>query len=305
MSNHWVEKYRPAKLTDIVLNESIREVLQGYINKNTICNLMLAGRAGIGKTTLAKILVNELKATPLYINCGYDNNVETIRTKVKEFCDSVALDGIKIVILDEADALSSNSGTGSSAQGALRNIIEEASDDTRFIFTCNYLNKIIEPLQSRCTPIKLRFTIDDALKRCMYILKAEGIKFTKETLKEFASEVIKKKLPDMRSIINNLEQWCISGEMKNVGVSESAEIDKIIDLIIKSKDVQKIRVFLIQNEDKFASDYESLAKLLFEKYFNIKDSGKQQLIIAEALYRMAITLDSEIQFYAMLLQLYK
>ena len=302
---NWVEKYRPQVLTDMVLDDNIRDVMKGYIAKGTICNLLLAGRAGIGKSTLAKILVNELNATLLYINAGYDNSVETVRIKVKEFCDSVALDGLKIVILDEADSLSSNAGTGASAQGALRNIIEQSADDTRFILTCNYLNKIIEPIQSRCTPIKLRFTIDDVLKRCIKILSAENIKFNEEVLIEFSREVIKRKLPDVRSIVNNLEQWSINGILENKGASESAELDKIVEGIYKATDVKKIREFLIQNEDKFSGDYETLAKLLFEQYFDVKDGGKKQLIIAESLYRMAICLDSEVMFYAMLLQLKK
>ena len=302
---NWVEKYRPHVLTDMVLDDNIRDVMKGYIAKGTICNLLLAGRAGIGKSTLAKILVNELNATLLYINAGYDNSVETVRIKVKEFCDSVALDGLKIVILDEADSLSSNAGTGASAQGALRNIIEQSADDTRFILTCNYLNKIIEPIQSRCTPIKLRFTIDDVLKRCIKILSAENIKFNEEVLIEFSQEVIKRKLPDVRSIVNNLEQWSINGTLENKGASESAELDKIVEGIYKATDVKKIREFLIQNEDKFSGDYETLAKLLFEQYFDVEGGGKKQLIIAESLYRMAICLDSEVMFYAMLLQLKK
>jgi DNA polymerase III delta prime subunit len=214
-------------------------------------------------------------------------------------------DSLKIVILDEADSLSSNSGTGTSAQGALRNIIEEASDDTRFIFTCNYLNKIIEPLQSRCTPIKLRFSANDVLKKCVEILKKENIKYNKETLIEFTNDVIKRKMPDMRSIINNLEQWSVSGELKNSGCSEGSELEKIVDYILKTKDVKKVRQWLIQNEDKFASDYENLAKLMFEKLFSSddKNAGKKQLMIAEALYRMAITLDGEVMFYSLLLQL--
>jgi replication factor C small subunit len=301
----WVEKYRPNKLADIVLCDEIRSVMEGFVKKGTICNMLLAGRAGIGKSTLSRILVNELNATLLYINSGYNNNVETVRTKIKEFCDSVALDGLKIVILDEADALSSNAGTGASAQGALRNIIEESSDDTRFILTCNYLNKIIEPIQSRCTPIKLRFSIDDVLKRCIYILQKENVKFNSEILTEFAQEVIKRKLPDVRSIINNLEQWGISGTLENKGTSEAAELDNLVDAIYKAKDVQKLREFLIQNEDKFSSDYEMLTKLLFEKYFEDENGGKIQLIIAEAMYRMAVCLDSEVQFYAMLLQIKK
>jgi DNA polymerase III delta prime subunit len=301
----WVEKYRPAILKDLVLNEDIRSVISGFLKKKTICNLLLAGRAGIGKTTLAKIISNELNATLLYINASVDNNVETVRTKVKEFCDSVALDGLKIVILDEADSLSSNAGTGASAQGALRNIIETSSDDTRFILTCNYLNKIIEPIQSRCSPIKLRFTIDDVLKRCVTILQAEKVKFDAETLTEFAQEVIKRKLPDVRSIVNNLEQWSISGTLENKGSNESAEIEKIIEGIYKADNVLKIREFLISNEDKFSGDYEMLAKLLFEKYFDDAKGGKTQLVIAESMYRMAVCLDSEVQFYAMLLQIKK
>ena len=299
MSN-FVEKYRPTLLNDMVLDEGIRSTIQGYLDKGTICNLLLAGRAGIGKSTLAKIIVNELDATMLYINAGYDNNVETVRTKVREFCDSVALDGIKVVILDEADALSSNAGTGASAQGALRNVIEQSADDTRFILTCNYLNKIIEPIQSRCTPIKLRFTMDDVLVRMMHILVNEGIKFDQESLTEFAQIVIKKKMPDIRTIVNNLEQWSVDGVLTNKGASDNGQLNEIIEAVYKGSTAQKVREYLIQNEDKFSTDYEMLASELFNKY---EEDGKKQLVIAEGLYRMAVCLDKEVQFSAMMIQL--
>ena len=301
----WVEKYRPKKLNEMVLDEKIREVMQGFIDKGTIGNFLLAGRAGLGKTVLARVLVNELNATLLYVNASVENNVDMVRTKIKDFCDSVALDGIKIVILDESDALTGSGngggpGGGSSAQAALRNIIEEASDDTRFILTCNYLNKIIEPIQSRCTPIKLKFTVNDVLKRCIEILSKEKIKFDEDSLVEFSQEIIKKKMPDIRTIINCLEQWSINGTLENKGTTDAGQIDKILDFIFQEKNARKIREYLIQHEDLFSSDYEMLMSELFGKY---DEDGKKQLMIAECLYRQAICLDKEVQAAACIIQL--
>ena len=156
------DKYKPKNLDDMILNPEIKKIIQDFLDKKTIQSLLLSGKQGIGKSTLAEIIVNSLDSTFLYINCGLDGGVDTMRTKVREFCDAVAINPEvpKIVILDEADALLAiGEGTGeggkSSAQGSLRNLIDQSSDDTRFILTCNYISRIIDPLKSRCIPLHL------------------------------------------------------------------------------------------------------------------------------------------------------
>lgn len=301
----WVEKYRPQTLSDMVLSPENKKLIQSYFDKNTICNLLLVGRAGIGKTTLAKIIPKKLNTMELYINCGQEGNVDTIRTKVYDFCQCMSLDDtVKVVILDEADSLSMNAGNGASAQGALRNLIEEAADDTRFILTGNFINKIMEPIQSRCTPIKLRFTVEDVLARVLTILDAENIKYGPDELGEFVETIIKRKFPDVRTIINNLEHWCVSGTMTNMGVSDESDMDEVVTALVnmigKTKP-REIRQYMITNSDKFSNDYEMLGGALFNRL----EDGSKQLTIAESLYRMAIVLDKEIEFYSMILNLTK
>ena len=303
-SSLWVEKYRPTKLEDLVVNDEIKNMLRNYLNKNTIPNLLLFGTQGIGKTTLAKILVNELQCDFLYINASVDNNVDVMRTTVKTFCNAMSSTDcdIKIVILDEADALTSSGGNGSSAQAALRNIIEEASDNTRFILTANYLNKIIEPLQSRCTPLKISTTEEDIVKRLLYILKCEKVKIkSKLIFQDFINNVVKRFSPDIRSIVNNLEHCSVTGIFCNTGTILKEKNNEIIDYIINEKKPREIRKFLIENETEFSSDYINLAGQLF----NNIDNPEKQIMIAEHIYRMNLVLDKEIEFSAMILELKK
>lgn len=299
----WVKKYNPNTLDDMVLDMEVKKVIQAYIDKKTMTNLLLAGRAGIGKTSLATVIVKELDATYMYLNASVENGVDTIRFKVREFCNSVAIGGgIKLVILDEADGLSSSAGSGASAQDSLRQIIEESSTDTRFILTCNYLNKIIEPIKSRCVPLRVRANTTDVANRCATILVAEKIKFDKETFMIFVDKVIKELYPDIRSIINNLERWCVSGEMKPTNLAEQNASDKAAEdvlSLLKRSGPRVAREWCIANESLFSGDYEILAGKLFDA---LKDPA-EQLMCAEHLYRMGCVIDKEIQFAALLLKL--
>lgn len=302
MELNWVEKHRPQTLDEILLDKSIKDNISEFIKSGNLCNLIFSGKEGIGKTSLAKIITKELNASVLYINAGYDGNIDMVRGKVKEFCEAIAIDGnLKIVILDEADALSGSGagvGTGSSAQSALRNIIEEASDDTRFILTCNSLNKIIKPLQSRCKPIDICFSIHDSAKRVAEILKKEKIKYNKESFSNFIEKTVKRYHPDMRSIIRDLETWCVSGELKEYA-AESQDLDKILDVIISEKDPVATRKHLIQNETQFNKNYIALAQALFNRL----EDPTEMLVVADALYRMQIVADQEIEFAAMIIRL--
>ena len=246
--------------------------------------------------------MTDIGATVLYINAGYENGIEVIRTKVKDFCDAIALGGgLKVVILDESDALTGQGGgsNGASAQGGLRNLIEESSDDTRFILTCNYVNKIIPALQSRCTPIKVKFTVEDVMRRVVKILKAENVKFDADTLTAFTARVVKKKFPDVRSIVASLEHWSVSGSLKDGGVSDDQAGDEVVKRIMAFSTMREAREWWISNEEAFASDYEALSSRVFDAL----EDPKKQLAVAEGMYRMAVCLDKEIQFAAMVYQL--
>jgi len=307
------DKYAPKTLNDLLINDNIKNTLQDFIDKKTIQSLLLSGKQGIGKSTLAEILVTSLDSTFLYINCGLDGKVDTMRTKVREFCDSVAInnDVPKIVILDEADALSSvgesdDSSTGkSTAQGSLRNLIDQSSDDTRFILTCNYPSKIIGPLKSRCTPIALSTSIEEILKRCIYILKTEKIIFDKNILKIFINDVIKKKFPDIRTIINILEQWSVSGTLKPVVVEDKNDLDefiyKLIEMLLMSG-LKETRKWYLNKEELFNNDYIKLSSALFD---NLMGDEQKQEIVADSLRHQSHVLDNEVEFCNMLIKIKK
>jgi replication factor C small subunit len=296
MDSLLVEKYRPETLEGIILDDNIKKMLKDKIKHNTMDNILLCGKKGIGKSSLAKLIVNELDADFLYINAGFDNSIDTIRNKIKEFCDSVAMNSEvpKIVILDEAHAIRMDGQIG------LNNIMEMSASDTRFILTANYINKILDTIQSRCTPVNISHKISDVLKRIIFILDNEKIKYTKEILSHFTNTIIKKKYPDIRGIINNLSLMIVDGKLTKHDINENIqEIEEVADIILEMDNSKKSREYWIQNEDKFGSNYEELAHCIFNKL----DSGKQQLIVADYLYKMAIVLDKEIQFYAMYIEL--
>jgi DNA polymerase III delta prime subunit len=217
-----------------------------------------------------------------------------VKTKIKDFCDLyTGKDKLKIIILDEADSLTQGAGNNAGAQMVLRNIIAESLEDTRFILTCNYLDRIIPALQSRCTPIKLEFTIQDVAKHIVKILQKENIKFTKESLKIFVDNTVKRRFPDVRSIIEHLQISCQSGELQNLQSTSDLINDELIQFINDCNDVMQIRSYLMENEDKFSGDYISLAGKLFNYYTFNTDV---LLCIADYLYKMQIVLDKEIQF---------
>ena len=200
-SNIWVEKYRPKKLDDFVISEENKSIITSFIQKNEIPNLLFTGTPGIGKTSLAKILVNDiLKCQYLYINASDENGIDTIRTKVTNFAQTKSIDGkIKVIILDETDGLSLD------GQRALRNTMEEYSKITRFILTANYKHKIITALQSRCQSIDLVPPLTLVAKRCLFILKAEKIDIV-ESDKIKVAQLVKSFYPDLRKCINELQK---------------------------------------------------------------------------------------------------
>lgn len=296
----WIVKYQPETVDEMVLSQEQKDMFNKFINDNTLPGIILYGSPGCGKSTLARIISQSLDADVLYHHCSGDNGgVNMVRTKIASFCEMMSPRN-KIVILDEADGLSSVTGQGAGAQMALRDIIPASLKDTRFIMTCNYPDKIIDALRSRCQPIKINFGVEDILKFIYHILTNEKIKFTSDDVKTFYEKCVKPKVPDIRSIVETLQLCCADGTLKVISSVKPIVDNEIIDFITKSKDPKEIRKYLINNEDKFSADYIQLARQLFNLYTNDVEA---MLIIAENLYKMNIVIDKEIQFSAMIIQL--
>lgn len=297
-NNLWVEKYRPKTIDEIVVTEDTRKLILSFKDKKEIPNLLLAGIQGIGKTSLAKIIVNDiLNCQYLYINASDENGIDTIRNKVISFSKTKSLDGnIKIVILDEVDGISLE------AQKALRNTMEEYAFNTRFVLTCNYKHKIIQALISRCQELSLVPPLEGIAKRLLYILKSENIKLSDSQKKDLVI-LIKKLFPDFRKIINEIQKFSIGGSLTIPNIAINNEfILKIIDHI-KQKRTNICRKYWIENEEKFQGDYVMLLRDLFNYTndnlnFNFEKNKKALLVISEHLYRCSFVVDQEINFYS-------
>lgn len=296
----FVEKYRPKNLDDIVLTADEKNYFLSLKEKQQIPNLLFAGSPGTGKTSLSKILINDVfDCQYLYINASDENGIDTIRTKVLGFSQTKSFDGkLKIVFLDECDSITFE------AQKALRNVIEEFSDNTRFIFTCNYLFKIIPALQSRCQIFNLTPPLNGIIARIVSILKSENITVPEEE-KPKLLEFIRAGAPDLRRIINDIQKFSFSGTLsiKNNNVKGLAE--KVVTSKLSTTDVRK---YVIEHEQDFSNDYLQLLKEMFECIFNnnelTQDIKTQQLLtISEYMYRDALVTDKEINWFSCYLKL--
>lgn len=305
----WVEKYRPKTLDDIVLSESNRKYFRSIKDKGEIPHILFHGNPGTGKTGLAKIIANDLlDCQYLYINASDESGVDTVRTKIKGFAQTLSLDGkLKVVILDEMDGISGKLGGGSSAQQALRNVIEEFSSNTRFIATCNYVHLIIDALKSRFQQFDLIPPFEDVVKRIVYIIKNENIKVP-DGSKANLHKLIKANYPDMRKIINELQKHVIDGVLDlNDVQSNDNFIVTLYEMIQSRKSEIKIREYIIRNEINFGNDYHRLLKELFEcVYTNEMNADKRRvamLHISNAMYQHAFVMDKEINAFACILEL--
>lgn len=299
----WVEKYRPTNLDDFIITDKNKAIIESYKTSKEIPNLLFVGTPGLGKTTLAKIIVNDiLECQYLYINASDENGIDTIRSKVTGFAQTKSIDGnIKVIILDETDGLSLD------AQRALRNTMEEFAKITRFILTANYKHRVITALQSRCQSIDLTPPLDGVVKKCVTILKSENIEIAQQQ-KSILLEFIKSHYPDLRKITNELQKHSID---KKLTLTENNS-DDVLELIlaeIKNKNVVALRKALIENESKFNSDYVNLLRQIFNYTFRseIADSLKSEylLIIAEHLYRSSFVVDQEINCFSCFISLAK
>jgi replication factor C small subunit len=297
--NLFVEKYRPKTLTDIVLNTEERQYFESLKSKEEIPNLLFAGNPGTGKTTLSKIIATDiLDCQYLYINASDENGIDTIRSKVIGFASTKSLDGkLKIVLFDECDALTLDS------QKALRNVIEEYSHNTRFIFTCNYLFKIIPALQSRCQIFNLTPPLDGVLNRVVAILKNEGITVP-DTEKQKLVELVRSGYPDMRRIINDIQKFSYTGTLTIKDNQVKGIANKVVSKIRGKVTPHELRKFVIEREQEFFGDYLQLLKEMFEVMFESDADANTLLVISEGMYKDAIVIDKEINWFSTCLKLY-
>ena len=299
--NLWVEKYRPGTLDDIVLTDQNRSTMQKFDNVKEIPNIILTGKPGIGKTSLAKILVNDtLKCQYIYINASDENGIETVRTKITNFSRAQSLDGnIKVIILDEVDGLTLD------AQRALRNTMEEYSQYVRFVLTANFSHRVIPALQSRCQSFDLTPTMDQYISRCQYVLDQENVKC------DDVQSVVSRYYPDLRKGVNELQKLSESGTIITISDKLSDNFASNIFKVLSSNpgNVHQLRKHIIESESTFSGDYPELLVRLFNVVDDSKLKPQQKseclLIVSEHMYRSAFVLDQEINFYSCLVALSK
>ena len=298
----WTEKYRPKAIKDCILPDRLKKPFQEYVNQSNIPNLLLSGGAGVGKTTVAKAMCDEIGCDSLVINGSDESGIDTFRVKIKNYASSMSLaGGRKVIIIDEADYLNPNS-----TQPALRNAIEEFAGNCSFIFTCNYKNRIIDPLHSRCAVVD--FTLRNGekakmasqfMKRITNILVDEKIEYDNKVI----VELIKKHFPDFRRVINELQRYSNFGKI-DIGILAQigdVPIEKVVTLI-HEKNFKEIRKWIATNDVDSNTLFRKLYDVLYEK-LKSHSIPKAVLILADYQYKAAFVSDQEINTVACLTEL--
>ena len=296
----WVEKYRPQKIDDCILPKEIKDTFKQFIESGELPNFLFSGGPGIGKTTVAKALCNEVGAEYLLINGSEEGNIDTLRTKIKSFASTISLtDSKKVVILDEADYLNPNS-----TQPALRAFIEEFSNNCRFIFTCNYKNRIIEPLHSRCAVVDFKIENKDKqeiaaafFKRLTHILEQEQIQYDPKPI----VELVTKHFPDWRRVINELQRYSVTGKIDSgILLNLTEESFKQLVKNLKDKNFTEVRKWVAKNGD---SDSINIFRQLYDTASTNLETGsipQLVLILADYQYKAAFVADHELNLMAAL-----
>jgi DNA polymerase III delta prime subunit len=292
----WVEKYRPRRIEDCILPENLKQTFINIVSGGELPNMLFTGTAGLGKTTVAKAMCNELGLDYILVNGSEDGNIDTLRTKIKQFASSVSLSGgYKVVILDEADYLNPQS-----TQPALRGFIEEFSNNCRFLLTCNFKNRIIEPLHSRCGVYEFNTSKKDLaplaaqfLKRAEFVLSEEGVSYDQMTV----VDLIMKHAPDWRRILNELQRYSMVGIDNSSGITLVNSYSELFEHL-KNKDFKKMRSWVVNSIDTDAS---AIFRGLYDNMAtNVQPHCIPQLvlIIADYQYKNAFVADHELNVVA-------
>jgi len=299
----WVEQYRPKTIDDCILPDSLKSLFSAFIKKGEISNMLFSGTAGIGKTTVAKALCEQMNCDWIMINGSEEGGIDVLRNKIKNFASTVSLSGgKKVVILDEADYLNPQS-----TQPALRGFVEEFHKNCRFILTCNFKNRIIEPLHSRFSNIEFKVNPKDKPKlasrlfeRAIYILKEQNVDYEDKVL----VELITKHFPDFRKLINELQRYSVSGAIDaGILVNVSDENLKTLVTHLKNKEFSDMRKWVVNNLDN--DPVKIFRKIYDTLYSNLEPSTIPHavLIIADYQYKSAFVADQEINLVACLTEL--
>ena len=299
----WVERYRPNTISDSILPSELKQTFQKFVDNAECPNLLLSGSAGCGKTTVAKAMLEQLGCTYMMINGSEESGIDVLRNKIKNFASTVSIQGgVKVVILDEADYLNPQS-----TQPALRGFIEEFSNNCRFILTCNFKNRIIEPLHSRCSTIEFRIPAEekpqlamDFMQRCQYILDTENVKYNKKVV----ASLIQKFFPDWRRVLNELERYSASGEI-DAGILVNLSENSVKELIsfLKNKEFTNVRRWIVNNLD---NDPTRIYRRIYDTLYDNLDSRtipNAVLVLADYSYKSAFVSDQEINLLACMTEL--
>jgi len=295
----WVEKYRPRKLDEYVGNEHLKQKVSDYLQSGDVPHLLFFGKAGTGKTTLAKLIVNSISCDYIIINASDENNVDTVRNKVKGFASTIGFKDMKIIILDEFDYMTPN------AQAILRNLMETFSKHCRFILTCNYVEKVIDPIQSRCQTFQIvPPTKKDVAVQISQILGKEDVSFEPKDL----VPIIDSSYPDIRKIINTCQLNSSKGKLKldTTSVIDSDIKSKVVE-ILKGNDAKPNKWKNIRQAiaDSRVQDFTEFYTYLYEKVdeYGSGNTSNIILILSESQHKDALVVDKEITFMSCIIQI--